>query len=197
MSEPARETPDQAKTRRRWITLAEVVAVAGVLIAGLTLYSGWADRRADQAERVAAQAGAARAEARVDLVATVTGGGDTLTLRDEKHDIRDATFTFPKALGVAKQSPVEAAIDADWVSDALLKLTDGGADDRTGRLPVLIATTYWDGDTPRTTSAIYDIIWRTYGRALRGRGFKLEGLKLRQRGGTSAALDAAWAREKP
>ena len=47
------ETADQARTRRRWITLAEVVAVAGVVIAALTLYLNVSDRRADRAERAA------------------------------------------------------------------------------------------------------------------------------------------------
>ena len=191
------ETADQAATRRRWITLAEIVGLAGVVIAGLTLYTGWADRRADQAASVAARSSEAREKARVELVATAEDGGRRLTLRDERHDIRDASFTFPRALGVAKRAPEDAAIEADWFAAPLLKLTDGGADERTGRLPVLVSATYWDGDVPRTTSAIYDIVWRTEGRLLRGRALRIETLKLRQRAGTQAALDAAWAREKP
>jgi len=38
-------------------------------------------------------------------------------------------------------------IDANWFERALLKVTDKGADDRQGRLPVLITATWWDGDT--------------------------------------------------
>ncbi|MGQ7355397.1 hypothetical protein ACTGXY_11450, partial [Streptococcus suis] len=78
------ETADQARTRRRWITLAEVVAVAGVLIAALTLYLNFVDRRADQADKAAAAAKDAVAQARVELAGTVDGG--TIALKDPRHD---------------------------------------------------------------------------------------------------------------
>ena len=192
------ETPDQAATRRRWITLAEVVAVAGVVIAGLTLYSNWADRRADDAVRIAAQSNEAREKARIDLTATVSDDGRILTLADDKHDITDMVLTFPKATGVTAQRPAgQPAIDARWFDDALLKLTDGGADEKAGRLPVLISVSYVDGDSPRSASGLYDIVWRTKGRFLGGRTLKLEGIKLRQRGGSLAALNSAWTRERP
>ena len=48
MSDTPSERAEAAATRRRWITLAEVVAVAGVLIGALTLYTNWSDRRADE-----------------------------------------------------------------------------------------------------------------------------------------------------
>lgn len=191
------ETADQARTRRRWVTLAEVVAVAGVVIAALTLYSNWADRRADQAERVATATSEARDKARVDLTGTVQAGGERITLHDARHDLSDVTVAFPQALGVSPQSPADAAIDSSWFKSAMLKLTDGGADDRTGRLPVLVTVRYWVGDSARTATSIQDVVWKTEGRRLLGRSFKLEGLRLRQRGGTPAALEAAWAKEKP
>ena len=108
------------------------------------------------------------------------------------------TIAFPKALGVATQRPAgEPAIEAKPFAGALLKLTDGGADDRSGRLPVLVTASYLDGDATRTARGIYDVIWRTRGRLLQGRALELTGLRLRRRGGDQAALDAAWAREKP
>ncbi|SFP37653.1 hypothetical protein [Sphingomonas rubra] len=191
-----KETAEQA-TRRRWITLAELVAVAGVLIAALTLYLGWSDRRADEAARQAETANSARDRSRVDLKAAVEDGGTALALTDERHDLSELTVAFPRALGVATQRPAETAIDADWIAAPLLKLTDGGADARTGRLPVLLTVRYWDGDAARTATGIYDVIWRTEGRMLRGRTLSLEGLRLRERGGGQARLDAIWAREKP
>jgi len=48
-SEDEREQSRQA--RRRWITLGETVGVAGLIVAALSLYLGWAGRRADEAER--------------------------------------------------------------------------------------------------------------------------------------------------
>jgi len=189
------ESKDQAATRRRWITLAELVAVAGVLIGALTLWSGWSERREDRAAAQAAAAATAREAGRLEITGTVRDGGRSILLADERHDIREARFAFPSALKVAPQQPAgDPAIDADWIAPFLLKLTDGGADDRTGRLPVLATLTYWDGDRERTASAIFDLVWRTEGRMLRGRALRLDGLKLRRRGGDRAALDALWRR---
>lgn len=199
MSDETRaERKEAAATRRRWITLAEVLAVAGVLIAALTLWSNWADRREDAAARTATETSAAREKARLDLVGTVADGGRTLALKDARHDLREAEIAFPTATGVGSKRPAgDPEIDADWFDDVLLKLTDGGPDTRTGRLPVLVTVRYWDGDIDRAASGIYDVIWRTEGRVLRGRTLRIEGLKLRQRGGSTKLLDAAWARAKP
>jgi hypothetical protein len=196
------ETPNErreaAATRRRWVTLAEVVAVAGVLIAALTLWTNWSDHRADEADKIAAQSSAAHERSKIDLSAIVQDGGDTLLLKDARHDLQDVTITFPRALGVsAQRPPAEPVIDGSWFSAPLLKLTDGGSDDRAGRLPVLVSVQYFDGDATRSASGIYDVIWKTEGRVLRGRALKLEGLRVRQRGGDQAKLDAIWAKEKP
>ncbi|WP_203309966.1 MULTISPECIES: hypothetical protein [Sphingomonas] len=189
------ETADQARTRRRWITLAELVAVAGVVIAALTLYLNVSDRRADEAARAAAAQKDATAQSRVALTGTVDDA--SVTLKDPRHDITDTTILFPKALGVGKQAPVEPRIDAEMFRKPLLKLTDGGPDARTGRLPVLITTRYWDGDATRSARGLYDIIWRTHGRRFFGRALTIEGFRLRQTGGDAAALESAWAAAKP
>lgn len=198
MSESPAERREAAATRRRWVSLAEILAVAGVVIAALTLFSNWSDRRADQATKIATTTAEAHDKARVDLTGTVEHGGRTLALKDPRHDVQDAVIMFPKAIAVGEQHPAgDPAIAVAWFDDALLALTDGKADARTGRLPVLVTVTYWDGDVSRSASAIYDIVWRTEGRFLRGRTVRIEGWKLRQRGGSQATLDAAWARLKP
>lgn len=198
MSDTPRERREAAATRRRWVTLAEVMAVIGVLIAGLTLWSNWSDRRTQAAERAAETASEAKVRSRVALKAAVEDGGRRLALSDVAHELQDAAIIFPAALGVTEQRPAgDPMIDARWFQDALLKATDGGADDREGRLPVLIRLTYLDGDAVRTTTGLYDVIWRTEGRMLRGRALTLEGLRMRNPAGTPAGLNAAWAKEKP
>lgn len=195
MSESREERQEAAKTRRRWLTLAEMVAVAGVLIAALGLWATWSDRRDDEAEKQASAAAAAGERARLDLTGTVEDGGRRVVLKDERHDIADARFVFPPALGVEPQHPQgDPAIEADWVAQPLLKLTDGGADERVGRLPVLATIRYWDGSAARTATATYELIWRTEGRFLKGRSLRLEGIKLRRRGGSAADLDRLWDR---
>lgn len=192
------ETADQRRTRRRWISLAEFVAVAGLLIGAATLYLNWSDRREDKTERVQAEA----SENKTKAIATLTGaaqrGGDTLALTDAAHTLTEATVRFPSALRVAAQDAMPGpAIEASWFVPALLAATDKGPDEQSGRLPVLVTVGWWDGDAKRTSTARYDLLWRTHGRMLQGRRLELTGIALADRSASTAALDAAWAKRKP
>jgi len=180
--------------RRRWLTLAELIAVAGLAVAALTLWTGWSDRRADDAERRAAVAGEARSRSRLALTATVADDGDRLTLSGGDHEIAELHVAFPSALGVPDRTPPTPVIDAIWFRDALLRATDGGPDGQQGVVPVLLTTRYWDGEASRTAIAIYDVVWATEGRMLRGRSLRLTAMRLRARGGDRAALNRAWKR---
>jgi len=202
LAERAEAKAEAAATRRRWLTLAEVVAIAGVVIAGLTLWNNWQGREANQAAQRAAAAqaeNAERANSVVTLSATVRHDGQTLSLKDAQHNIQSIEVRFPNALGVAPQSStVDLAIEAGWFEKALLDATANGPADQSGRLPVLITADYWDGEQHMTDSAIYDIIWQTHGRLLRGRALDLKGIVLERRHGvTQAAVDARWASLKP
>lgn len=196
MSETERQ--DAAATRRRWVTLAEVVAVSGVVIAGLSLYNGWDERRGAAAEKEAARVAETRTKTLITLEGVVEEDGRRLLLKDPEHPIQriDVRFATPLALPARDAVPTPR-IEADWFADGLLKLTDGGADEREGRMPVLITSGYWDGDAFRTAVGLYDVIWRTEGRMLRGRTLRIEGITLRLRNATVAQLDSAWMREKP
>ena len=189
---------EAAATRRRWVTLAEVLAVAGVVIAGLTLWNNWAERRDEAAARTAEQAEQAHAAAIVSLVATPVDGGAALALKDPEHRIQSMDFAFPAELDIPVHNiVVDTRIEGDWFADKLLDLTDGGSDEIEGRLPVLVTSEYWSGDQHRTDAAIYDIVWQTEGRLLRGRTLRLKGLVLRARTSSPARLNALWAQEKP
>ncbi|WP_260599103.1 hypothetical protein [Sphingomonas endolithica] len=186
---------EAAATRRRWVTLAELVGVAGLVIAALGLWMNWSERRADDAIKQAERVSEVKVRTLVKLKAS--GSGKALTLADAGHDVQSIDIAFPKPLAIAAQTDIEPKIDAGWFDDALLKMTDGGPDDRTGRLPVIITAHYWDADVARQDKAIYDITWETKGRVLQGRELKLTGIKLRDRAATPARLEAVWAREKP
>lgn len=189
---------EAAATRRRWISLAELVAVAGLIIGAVTLYLNWSDRREDRAAQAQSQAAEGKARAIVTLTGAVTDDGQSIALTDPAHTVSGATVRFPSSLGVAQQDAMPGPrIRAGWFDDALLRLTDRGSDEREGRLPVLITTTWWDGDTRRQNTALYDVLWRTEGRMLKGRKLELTGLALNDRAATAAALDAAWKRERP
>ncbi len=183
-----------SRPRLRWLNIAEIVALVGVAIAGLTLWNSWVDRRDGRAERAATEAASARAEARGDLF--VTPRMDGLLLRDPRHDLQDVTVAFPAALGVAAQRPLaDPVILAEPLRDALLK----GNDAHAGRLPVLVTTRFVDDDASRSVTATYDLIWtaRKGMPLVGGRSLRLEALRLHRRGGTQAVLDALWAKDKP
>jgi hypothetical protein len=100
-------------------------------------------------------------------------------------------------VGIGSKDTVGDTIERGWFEHAMLKATDGAAEKKTGRLPVLITLTYWDGDTPRTTRGIYDIGWKAEGGFPFGRSLKLESLHLHELGGTQGRIDAVWASVKP
>lgn len=185
------ETSEQ-RTRRRWINLAELVAVAGLLIAAAGLYFSWADRRETAADKAASAKAAAADRGRVTLSASIENDGQRLRLREARRELSDVTIAFPQALGVSTQNPSEPVIDASPFTDALLRLTDGGPDERSGRLPVLVTSSYADDAGDGSATGLYDVLWRTHGRLGRGRALELTGLRLRRRGGDRAALETAW-----
>lgn len=179
--------------RRRWVTTAEIVGLLGVVIAGLGLWTSWSDRRADTAARQAAEASSARASSRVDLLATPRKDGAELLLADPRHGIQDLTIAFPGKLGVTSQRPAaDPVIVAEPLRDALL----GTDNDHAGRVPVLVTTHYVDGDAVRSATATYDLVWTSRKPLIGGRSLHLDGLRLRQRGGTQASIDALWAKKR-
>lgn len=199
MIETPAEHAEAAAIRRRWITLGEIVAIAGLIISALALWNSYADRRADQAEKQAAQQTETKAQTAVLLTATPRHDGETLALVDPLHPIQSVTVRFPTALGLpAETSAPMPSIAARWFSTKMLTLTDGGPDSQRGRLPVLITADYWLGDRHVFDKAIYDIAWRSEGRVLRGRIMRLDGLLLRERNNASQArLDAIWEQQMP
>lgn len=199
LHETAAERAEAAAIRRRWITLGEIVAIAGLIISALALWNSYADRRADKAEREAEKISEARAETAVLLRGTARDGGNKLEVSDPAHPIQGIALAFPRRLGLpAQSSSANPVIEARWFAAKLIAISDGGADEQRGRLPVLIASDYWQGDNHITATAIYDVVWRSEGRMLQGRAIRLEGLVLRQRKGASLdALDAIWAKEAP
>lgn len=193
---PTPQDREAAATRRRWINLGEFVAVAGLVIGGIGLWLNWSDRRTDQTEKQAKKTAEVRAASRYDIAATVGPKDDLVFAHDERHALGDITFAFPAALGIGTRTTPAQSVPKDWYERALLKATDGGADARTGTLPVLATVAYWDGDTERTTRGIYDIVWRTQGGGLFGRSLHILGFKRHEAGGTQTRLDALWVAER-
>jgi hypothetical protein len=199
VSDDRQEKAEARAIRRRWISLGELVAVAGVLIAALTLWLNWADRRDSSAAEAKKEAAAERRAVRATLIGKAERGGERVALSDPAQPaLASIDVAFPRALGIAAQTAVvDPRIEADWVRNALLKATDGGKDAVRGTVPVLVTATISDADRPATDRAIYDLVFATEGRTFGGRALKLEGAVFRERvgGSAQARLDALWATE--
>ena len=189
------ETSEQAKTRRRWLTLAELVAVSGLLIGALTLWLNWSDKRDRARERAIASQMAAAAQTRLSLRVELESNGDIVRLSDPRHELLETVIVFPRALDLSPESPAVARIERDWFAAAVLAATDGGADEREGRLPVLVTARFADGDAVREGSAIIEIVWRTKGHLVGGRSLEIETARVREQSGNAARIDALWAAE--
>lgn len=186
---------EEQKSRRRFITLPEIVAVLGLVIGALTLGLNWSEKRQEAEEKVASTAAASAAKARLSLDADLARGGEEIRLSDPRHQLIDTAIDFPAALRIERQTPATARIDKDWFEHAVLKATDGGADDREGRLPGLVTARYMVGDTPRTGHGIVAIIWRTQGRLVGGRSLTIEAVRVREPGGDRKRIEALWMAE--
>jgi hypothetical protein len=204
---PTREEVDAARTRRRWITLAEVLGVVAVLISGLTLWNSYRQRSAEEADKEAARSEAS-AEARTLLLrAAPDRDGRTLSLTPAAtgQTIQNQTIAFPAALAVPAVDTVsESRIEAGWFEQALLRARQAaGRDENRGdeRIPVAITTSFFSGGAMHRDSAIYDIGYRVEGGGLFG------GHKVRMRGisrvetvsagALQARLDALWRSRQP
>jgi hypothetical protein len=203
MTEDPTETAERRAARRRWITLGEFIAVAGLIVAALSLYLNWSDRRADEAERRAeqaeARASAAEQGRHVGLVAT-DADGEVLTFKSAACALQSAEISFPSALGVPTQSTtLDPRIDADWFAKPLLAaITPAKAD--AGRLPVLIESRCTSETGDRLERAIYEVPFSVDSRFLRGKTIRMRGLVLREyvtAGNGQARLDAAWRKLAP
>lgn len=207
-NETPQERAEARALRRRWITIGEAVAVAGVVIAGLGFWNSYQERQDAAAERAATRqaegatkAGEAAARRRVRLVANAADGKGIGIAAQEGCALQSTEISFPPRLGASPRSTVIThRIEAEWVADPLLKLTDGGDDRQEGRLPVLIAATCASADGDHAESAIYDLLWCTEpGGLLSGRMLRLRGLIRRQDAAEGGAkrLDALWKAPQP
>lgn len=127
------EDAQAAAKRRRWLTLAEGVAIASVVIAALTLLNNWQGREAAEAARqaqLADQSTTAKAGSLVTFTAKPRGDGASLALSDPAHSIQSIDIRFPRELGVSPQSStLDPTIAANWFEGALLRALAAGPAD--------------------------------------------------------------------
>lgn len=197
MSDPSRK-----RLPLRWLTLAEIVGIAALVIAGLGYLD--AHRERSQAERARAEAVRERqVEQKADAVkrsflmtGTPDKSGERIKLDSAHPDqiIQTQTVWFPTAVrGDSVETTGNPRLEAGWIEGGLRKAA-GKA--KSGRVPVGVLTVYIDNGETRTDRAIYWLGYSLHPRPLRGDRVELEGLSVARRGVAGelqAAANELWA----
>jgi hypothetical protein len=201
------ETPTERKRRLRFLTLAEIVGLAALVIAGLGYWDTHRERTLTEKER-AAEAQEKKAEAKagvLKLAFLMTGspesGGERLRLASVHPEqvIQTQSLIFPSEVrGDTAETTGNPRIEAGWIEGGLSKAEHGRK--AHGRLPVGIVTVFIEDGQTKTDRSIYLVGYSAHSRVLRADKIEIEGLSLLQRGvgeGVQAAVDAAWTRQNP
>jgi hypothetical protein len=190
----------------RWLTLAEIVAVAALVITGLSFWDSHRERVREDRDRAAAtaerqaqtQADARAAALKQTFVMTGAREDDgakvRLTSVNDGQVIQTQTVWFPAPL---RSDSVETTgnprLEVGWIENGLRK-NAGKA--KTGRVPVGVLTVFIEDGQTKTDRAIYQLGYSIHPRTLRADRVELEGLSLARRdvsGDLQAATGALWA----
>jgi hypothetical protein len=195
----------------RWLSLAEIVGVAALVIAGLGYWDNHreriqADREHAQSDRERAAADAAKArqsqaEAQESalkhsflMTGSADNGGARMRLQTARPEqvVQTQTLWFPTEIKADSVSTTgNPRLESGWIEDGLRKVAKG----ETGRVPVAIETTFIEDGQTRTDRAVYMAGYSLRGRLVGGPRLEFEGLSLARRGVTGdlqAAANGYW-----
>jgi hypothetical protein len=205
------DTPRKKRLPIRWLTLAEVVGLVAVVIAGLGYWDSHRERSFEERERATAER-ERKAEAQREaqkgalkqsflLKAEPQGSGDWLRLSavHPEQVIQTQSLTFPSEVRAdAAQTTGNPRLEGGWIEGGLAKAEKArgrGGKEITGRLPVGIVTVYIEDGEPKTDRALYVVGYSVHPRTLRSDRIELEGLSLVRRGvgeDMQAAVEKLW-----
>ena len=195
------ETP-RKRLPIRWLTLAEIVGLAALIIAGLGYLD--AHRERTQEERLRAEAARERqteASANARRQSFVMTGapdkaGERVRLSAAHPDqlIQTQTVWFPAAIRAdSVETTGNPRLEAGWI-EAGLKKAAGRS--KSGRVPVGVLTVFIEDGQTKTDRAVYWLGYSLHARTLRPDRLELEGLSLARRGvagDLQAAADNLWS----
>ncbi len=204
----SQDPPRKKRLAFRWLSLAELVGILALVIAGLGYWDAHRERTQTDSERATAER-ERRDEARAGalkfaflLTGAPDGDGGRLRLASAHPEqvIQTQSLSFPRDVrGDAVQTTGNPRIEAGWFDAALARAGRTRADKALqGRLPVGIVTVYIQDGQTRTDRAVYLLGYSLHPRVLRADRVELEGLSLVRRAGgedVQAAVDGLWARQ--
>jgi hypothetical protein len=165
------ESPE-ARARRRWINLGELIAIAALIVSATGVWIAWKSSSEDKPTRVVEQ----RSAVPLALRGSVDGNGGTLSIvpADPSHALESVKITIKGA------SPIDVGSEGRLsVSDveSLLKGREKEAKDVTHAVPVWIDARYVEAGADRHGGGAYVLRYKWEGGGLfGGRSLHLVGL---------------------
>ena len=160
------------QTRRRWITLGEIIAIAALMVSALGVWIAWKSSTEDKPTRVVEQ----RPAVPLALRGSVDSGGSTLTIipADPSHALEGLT------IAVKGSSTIDVGSDGKLSASDLqgaLKGREKEAKDVTHSVAVRIDARYVEMGKDRRGGGNYVIRYKWEGGGLfGGRSLRLTGL---------------------
>ena len=160
------------KTRRRWINLGELIALAALIVSGLGVWIAWKNNSEDKPTRVVEQ----KSSVPLALRGTVDSEGRVITLvpADASHALESATVTIKGA------SPIEVGSDGRLAAGDVQAALNGREKESKGlthSIPLRIAARYVEAGADRRGGGNYVLRYKWEGGGLfGGRSLRLVGL---------------------
>jgi hypothetical protein len=160
------------QTRRRWINLGELIAIAALVVSATGVWIAWKSSSEDKPTKVVEQ----RSAVPLALRGTVDGGGQTLTIipADSSHALESLKLAIKGA------SPIEVGSDGRLSAsdvESALKGREKEAKDIPYSVPVRIDARYVESGTDRRGGGAYVLRYKWEGGGLfGGRSLRLVGL---------------------
>ena len=160
------------KTRRRWINLGELIALAALVVSALGVWIAWKSSSNDKPTEVVEH----RTAVPLALRGAADGDGEALTITpaDPSHALESLTVTIKGA------SPIQVGGDGKLAASdvaSALKGRDKEAKDVAYSLPVRIQAHYVENGTERRSGGSYTLRYKWEGGGLFGsRSLRLLGL---------------------
>lgn len=161
-----------SETRRRWITLGEIIGIAALIVSGIGVWIAWKSNNEDRPTRVVEQ----RSAVPLALRGIADGDGGTLTIMpaDPSHALEGLIVSIKGAAKIDVGS--DGRLSASDVQ-AALKSREKEAKDVTHSVPVRIDARYVEMGKDRRGGGTYVLRYKWEGGGLfGGRSLRLVGL---------------------
>ena len=144
------ETSEAKKSRLRWVTLGEAIAIAALILSGLGLWHEWNKQDSKPvAERPASIPLALRGEVQNE------GREIDISPIEDSHSLQSLTVTVA---GKSIELGNNGELDSEDVADALGEKAGGGKG--THRLPVRITAKYVEAGADKSATGSYTLSYR-------------------------------------